>query len=309
MKTVIITGGTGLIGSALAVGLLKKGYRVVVFTRGKSRHRDEQYSFCTWNPEKRAFDPGVISQADYIVNLAGANIASGRWTAKRRKEIYDSRVDSSKTIVKALSDIPNNAKAVISASAIGFYGKSDGKILLAESTPSGESYLSHVCRDWENEISKVESLGKRRVIMRTGVVLDVSRGAYPKMTRPLNFGFAPLIGSGKEVIAWIHIKDLCSIYIEAIENENFSGVYNACSPRIITGKEFMLVAAKVKGKRKPIILHTPLFLLRAILGKVVDEALLQNARIDSEKIINIGVKFQFPTIEEAIKDLAGVNIV
>jgi uncharacterized protein (TIGR01777 family) len=213
MATVLITGGTGLIGKALTKELMAKGYEVIVLTRkvGGEKAQPAGLSYAQWDIEKQTIDEKAIQKADYIIHLAGANVAEGRWTDKRKKEILESRTKSSGLIVKALSEIQNKVKAVISASGIGFYGP-DPAIPnpkpFVETDPADPSFLGETCRQWENSIDPVINLGKRLVKLRTGIVLSNDGGAYAEFKKPLNFGVASVLGSGKQIVSWIHIHDI-----------------------------------------------------------------------------------------------------
>lgn len=305
MKTVIITGGTGGIGTALTGLLIKRGYKIIIFTRPPDKYKKdtEQVSYAWWDPSEPGFDTQSIAEADAIINLAGAGIANGRWTKERMREIYDSRINSNKTIVTALKEVPNRVRTVVNASAVGYYGKGDGVHSYTEDDPPGTGFLSHVCEDWEEGIKPVSASGKRCVILRTGMVLDTGSGGYPKMTGTLRYRFGAVAGTGKEIMSWIHIDDLCRLYLYAIENENLSGIFNACAPAPVTGKEFMAEAGRQIAGKGFFILHTPVAMLRFILGKVTDEAILQNARVSSKKILRNGFDFQYPAIREAIANL------
>jgi len=304
MKTVIITGGTGLIGRSLIRLLREKGYKVMVFTRRIDiSSSDPDVIYLNWDPEAGAYDRSAINEADYMINLAGAGIAEKRWTKEWMKTLYISRINSAETIVNAVKENPLKLKAVISASAIGYYGKSDGRKILVEEDPPGKSFLSGLCKDWEEKIRPVADMGKRLVILRTGVVLDPQGGAYPKMTAPLKFHVKPLTGSGNQVMSWIHIHDLCNIYLSAVENEKMNGIYNACAPATVSSKIFMTEAGRIKGLSKLLTIHAPIFMLRLILGKVTDEALLQNANVNCEKLLQTGFRFQYPTVSDALTQL------
>ena len=194
----------------------------------------------------QTIDKDAISAADFIVHLAGAGIADKRWTKKRKKEIRDSRVKSSELIVKSLQEIPNNVKAVISASAIGWYG-ADPVIPnpkpFREDDPPDAGFLGETCKQWEASIEPVTNLGKRIVKLRTAIVLSNKGGALKEFKKPLRFGVAPFLGNGRQVMSWIHIDDLVRLYITAIEDEKLSGVYNAVAPNPVSNKTFTLKLA------------------------------------------------------------------
>lgn len=307
MSTILITGGTGLIGKALCKLLLEKGYDVIILTRNKpstkkNENADDRVSTATWDIEKQIIDPDAIRRADYIIHLAGAAVADKRWSEKRKKEILESRTKSSELIVKALHDIPNNIKAVISASAIGWYIPTNPQEKRIEADPSDPGFLGETCRLWEESIDPVTAMGKRLVKLRTGIVLSNEGGAFPEFKKPIKFGFATILGSGKQIISWVHIDDLCRIYLEAISNEKLQGVYNAVAPRPVDNRTFMLgLAKKIKGKFYA-TLYVPTFLLKIFLGEMSIEV-LKSTDVSPDKIKNTGFQFLYPTVEAAFMEL------
>lgn len=305
MKTVLIAGGTGMIGSALAKELIKKDYGVIVLTRDARRPRNtERVSYAEWNVEKGTIDAKAIEKADYIINLAGANVAEKRWTAKRKKEIVDSRVQSGKLLVKALQEIPNKVKAVVSASAIGWYGPdanvSDAKPFV-ETDPPANDFLGTTCQQWESAIQPVTQLGKRLVILRTGIVLSNDGGAFVEFKKPLQFGIASILGNGKQTVSWIHIDDLVRLYMYTVENENIAGIYNAVAPKPVTNKTLIIEIAKQRNKFY-LPAPVPSFVLKTVLGEMSIEV-LKSATVSSKKIEAAGFQFLFPDIGTAIHNL------
>jgi uncharacterized protein len=324
MSTVLITGGTGLIGKALTAALLERGYSVIILTRklppeGVLRTNDEPYptqadqlTYALWDIEKQAIDHNAISRADYIIHLAGASVAEKRWSTKRKNEIVESRTNSSALLVKALSESDNKVKAVISASGIGWYGspasvlsetKGTMKNPFIETDPPAEDFLGETCRRWEASIEPAALMGKRLVKFRTGIVLSSEGGALSEFKKPLRFGLATILGSGKQIISWIHIDDVVRLFMYAIENEELAGVYNAVAPRPVTNKELMLaLARKLKGKFF-IAVHVPSFLLSLVLGEMSIKV-LESAFVSSAKIQDAGFIFQYPAVGPAIRQLS-----
>ena len=304
MATVLITGGTGLIGQALTKELIAKGYEVIILSRkpGKEEKRD-RLSYAQWDIEKQSIDGKAIQKADYIVHLAGANVAQGRWTDKRKKEILESRTKSSGLIVKALSENQNKVKAVISASAIGFYGPDlvvPNPKPFVETDPADNSFLGRSCEQWEAAIEPVINLGKRLVKFRTGIVLSNNGGAYAEFKKPLNFGVASVLGTGKQIVSWIHIIDIVGLYLFAIENEKINGVYNAVTPNPVTNQK--LIEAMAREKKIAIPVKVPTFALKIALGEMSIEV-LKSATVSSKKIEDAGYQFMFPGIEAAVGNL------
>ena len=302
METVVITGGTGLIGRTLSKMLVQKNYRVIVLSRKKVKDSNG-IQYASWNPEKQIIDAHVISKADHIINLAGAGVADKRWTIKRKKEIVESRVDSGRVIVKALKEILNNVQTVVSASGIGWYGPDrTNKKPFVESDPAENDFLGQTCVKWEHSVSPVEELGKRLVILRTGIVLSKEGGALREFIKPLKAGVTTILGSGKQVISWIHIIDICRVYIAAIEQKHMYGVYNACAAEWVTNKELVMKLAKSRS-RSFIPVHVPEFMLKVVLGEMSIEV-LKSTTVDNGKLRNAGFSFVFPTIDAALKDVS-----
>jgi uncharacterized protein (TIGR01777 family) len=305
-STVLITGGTGLIGSALRLLLIEKGYDVIVLTREAAWGSDRsQYRNAHWDPVKQILDTEAIRAADYIVHLAGAGVADHRWSAKRKKEIVESRTAGGTLIVKALREIPNKVLAVISASGIGWYG-ADPSIPnprpFVEEDLAGKDFLGETCRLWEAAIAPVTKLGKRLVIFRTGIVLSRKGGALSEFKRPVKLGMAATLGNGKQVLSWIHIDDLCRLYTEAIENKDWQGVYNAVAPRPIDNKAFTReLATRMKG-RFFIPVYVPSFLLKIVLGELSIEV-LKSATVSAGRVHRMGFQFIYPSADSALKEL------
>jgi uncharacterized protein (TIGR01777 family) len=305
MKTVLISGGTGLIGSALARELIKNDYHLIILTRNASRKKNtEKISYAEWNIKEGLIDKRAIEKADFIIHLAGANVAEKRWSVKRKKEIVDSRVQSGELLVKALKEIPNKVEAVVSASAIGWYGP-DAQVLntktFIETDNAANDFLGTTCQQWESAIQPVTQIGKRLVILRTGIVLSNDGGAFVEFKKPLLFGVVPILGSGKQVISWIHIEDLIRLYVYAINNENISGVYNAVAPHAVTNKTLIMEMAKQRNKFY-VPVTVPSFVLKTVLGEMSIEV-LKSATVSSEKIEATGFKFWFPDIQTAVHNL------
>ena len=305
MPTVLITGGSGLIGKALSKLLIEKGYHVIILSRN-AKQVNSAVSTALWNIEKQQVDSEAIRQADYIVHLAGAGVADKRWTKKRKQEIIESRIKSSALIIKALKEIPNKVSTVISASAIGWYqptpDSNQPEIKRTETDPSDTGFLGETCRLWEERIDPVTLMNKRLVKLRTGIVLSNQGGALWSFKKPIRFGIAAILGSGRQTISWIHIDDLCRVYLEAITNENWHGVYNAVAPRPVDNKTFTIqLAKKMKGKFY-IPFYVPSFVLKFILGEMSIEV-LKSANISAKKIRSTGFQFLYPTIDAAFQNL------
>lgn len=315
MRTVLITGGTGLIGTALTKLLTDKSYKVIILTRNPHSHTGKKESrvqnpsgavtYAAWNIAQQTIDAVALQRADYIVHLAGAGVAGKRWTAKRKKEIVESRTQSSSLIVKALKEIPNKVKAVVSASAIGWYGPDPvipNQKPFVETDPSDEAFLGETCRLWEESIDPVTKMDKRLVKLRTGIVLSKEGGALAAFKKPVRFGIAAIMSKGRQMISWIHIDDLCRIYLEAIENEEMEGVYNAVAPKPVSNQDLVLQLAKTIKGSFYIPLCIPSFVLKLLLGEMSIEV-LKSTTVSAHKIRKTGFNFIYPSIEAAIKIL------
>jgi len=305
MATVLITGGTGLIGTALTNALVQKGYDVIVLSRTNKSSNEKSITYSVWDVTNQSIAEEAIKKADYIVHLAGANVGEKRWTEKRKKEIVDSRVNTAQLLTKALREIPNKIKAVISSSAIGYYGpdpQMPNPKPFVETDPPFNDFLAATVQQWESAMQTVQETGKRLVFFRTGIVLSNEGGAYAEFKKPLKFGLAPVLGTGNQVISWIHIDDLVRLYIEAIENENWNGVYNAVAPNPVSNQQLIKEVAN-QDKGFHITARVPSVVLKVVLGEMSIEV-LKSTTVNSQKIQKQGFQFVFPTIQEAVASLS-----
>ncbi len=307
-QTVLITGGTGLVGKALTNALVKKGYKVIILTRnagGKLQHEDVQ--FAAWNVSKQQIDIAALQAADYIIHLAGAGVVEKKWTAAYKKEIQDSRTESSRLLIDALKINDNKVKAIISASAIGWYGADTEPVKpFTEDDAADVSFLGTTCKLWEQSIEPVEALGKRLVKLRIGIVLSNNGGALVEFKKPIKFGIASILGTGKQVVSWVHIDDLCNLFIAGIENENLSGSYNAVAPNPVSNKTLTISLAKAMKGKFYIPMHVPAFVLKIMMGQRSIEV-LKSTTVSCKKILDTGFEFTFKTIEAALEDLSAVT--
>lgn len=304
MATVMITGGTGMIGTALSKALIEKNHEVIILSRHKSQKTEKVpgASIALWDIEKQEIDLNALASCDYIVHLAGEGVADKRWTKKRKKQIVESRVKSSSFLVNALKEHNNKVKGFISASGIGWYGNDPvipNPRPFTEELPAAHDFIAETCRQWEESVAPVKQLGKRLVIIRTGVVLSREGGAIKKFLQPLAFSFATILGSGKQVISWIHIDDLVRMYISAIENESMESVYNAVSPFPVTNKELITELAHIKKGKLFIPVHVPALFIKTVYGELSVEV-LKSTTVSSRRIREAGFTFNLPTIETAL---------
>ena len=295
MEKVLITGGSGLIGKALIPKLLELGYEVNVLSRSKKSIEGVQVYL--WDVTRDYIENDALDNVKHIIHLAGAGIADKRWSEQRKKEIIDSRVDSANLIFKKVQDKNITIKSFVSSSGISYYGAKTTPIIFSEKDEAGTDYLGDVCVKWENAAHQFKSINANISIIRTGIVLSNDGGALAKMKTPI---VSPL-ASGKQFIPWIHIDDICSIYLEALKG-NIKGVFNATAPEHQTSFSFSKLLAK--SFKKPFLsISVPTFILKIALGEM-SIILTEGSRISSNKIIETGFNFKFETLEKAFKDLA-----
>lgn len=298
-ETILLTGGTGLIGSKLTMLLLAKGYEVHHLSRRKTPVLGVKTFY--WDVAKQKIDDGCVDGVDQIIHLAGEGIADKRWTDERKKAIAESRTESIRLIYDLLKKKPNKVKAIISASAIGYYSDR-GDELLTENIAPGNDFLANCCAQWEAAVDEGEQLGLRITKFRTGVVLD-HKGALPKMAAPVKWCLGAPLGNGRQWVPWIHVQDVIDMYLFAIGHENFTGVYNMVSPNPVTNRQ--LTKAIAKKLHRPLWLPgVPAFLLKLFLGEM-STIVLGSTKASAQKIENAGFKFQYPYVVEALKEIYG----
>jgi len=300
-SAVLITGGSGLIGKYLTSALLGEGYDVAHLSRKANQFG--RVRVFRWNPEKGVIDPDVFNGIGTIISLAGENIGNGRWTRKRKEAILNSRTEGIRLMHRTIIENSIDIKTFISASAIGYYGSLSSERIFTEDDKPGVGFLGETCRLWEEAADLFSASGIRTVKIRTGVVLEKNDSALRKMMIPAKFGLIVRTGSGRQYMPWIHILDICGIYLKAVRDEKMAGAYNAVSPQHITHNEFMKALAGAMGL--PLFLPPmPSFLVRSVLGEMAD-VVLKGSRISSEKLAGAGYNFSFPEINKALKNVLG----
>ncbi len=302
MQTVLITGGTGFIGRMLTNELIKEGYQVIILSRS-ARNPEPGIRYATWDIDKGHIDQHALRSADFIIHLAGAGVMDKRWSKSYKKEIVDSRVETSRLIVENLRTNPHQVQAIISSSAIGWYGPDrPGSGAFTEQDPPSDDYLGYTCQLWEESIGQASALGIRVCKIRTGIVLGKGGGALSEFIKPLRFGIAGILGSGRQMVSWIHAHDLCRIFVHAIQHTAMEGSYNAVAPQPVSNRNLVMTLARATRKNIFLPLRVPSFILKLILGEQSIEV-LKSATVSADKIKGTGFVFRFPNIETAIADL------
>ena len=295
----MITGGTGLVGSALLALLHGAGYRLRVLSRsGRSVANARSFR---WDINKGSIEEGAIEGVDHIIHLAGENIGSGRWTKARRKKIIDSRVLSAQLLFDSVEKRNPDLKSFTSASATGYYGALTTDKVFSEDDSPGGDFLARVCLEWEKAAGLFRSGGYRTSIVRTGIVLSKKGGMLRRVLPLVNMRFLPLFGNGKHYLPWIHIDDLCSVYLKILSEKDMDGVFNAVAPEHVSYRDFISSLSSAKNK-KILMPPTPEFMWKVLFGKQ-SSMLLEGSRVSAEKIIDAGYSFSYPTMGKALSEL------
>ncbi len=300
MKKVLVTGGTGFIGSRVCDALHEKEYAVHVVSRDPTRAKtklEDAKEIYAWNPETEQLPSEATSDLHAVIHLAGETIA-GRWNAEKKRRIRDSRILSTRNLVASF-DVNAKPDVLVCASAIGLYGDS-GDDSFTEETPAGTDYLAEVCEEWEAEAQKASEYGIRVVSIRIGLVLGLGGGLLDQVLPPFKMGLGGRLGSGNQWMSWIHIDDVVGIVMHALENEEIHGALNATAPTPVRNIEFTKTLGSVL--RKPTIFPVPLFGLKIMMGEFANFVVLSQ-NVLPERTEASGYKFQFPTLEAALKNL------
>lgn len=297
-KNVLITGGTGFVGRSLTKLLLSKGFTVSILSRNKRTNATDVFYY-TWDVKKQTIEKDAILKADYIVHLAGENIAGERWTAKRKRAIVDSRELSIKLLHTVLQENNKKPDAFITASAIGIYGALNGNEICSENMPPANDFLGRTCQIWEAAANTIGALGIRTVKIRTGLVLGKNDGFLKKLKPIFKYRLGSALGSGKQYMPWVYIDDLCASYYAAITNEAMHGPYNVALKDDTTNALFSKIFAAVYGY-KIWLPNVPAFLIKLGMGEM-SKIVLTGRRVTSDKLIATGFTFKVNDIEEALR--------
>jgi len=300
MSTILIGGGSGLVGKRLSQLLITKGHTVLHLSR--RRNLEAAIPTYQWDINSRTIDEEAVERADFVINLAGAGIADKRWTAARKELIIESRVKTIALLRDSIAKLSKPPKAFLSAAAVGYYGDRGAEWVDEKSKPGDEDrFLVESCLEWEKAIKTVADTGIRTLAYRIGVVISTQGGALPKMMFPAKIGLSSVIGSGEQYMSWVHIDDLCQMFIKGIEDESMAGVYNAVAPQPATNRVFTKTLAEVLH-RPALMLPAPTPILRLAMGEMAD-VVLTGSRVSAEKIVKSGFEFKFPELAAAFKDV------
>lgn len=301
-KNVLISGGTGFIGKRLTDLLIQNGYSVSILSRSERRNMADVFYY-KWDVSKGFIEEEAVLKADCIVHLAGENIAEKPWTSERKKAIIESREKSIRLIFDVLRKNQKKLDAFVSASGIGIYGAINGEEICNENTAPVNDFLGVTCQKWEAAADTILDLGIRVVKIRTGLVLGKDDGFLKKLSPVFKFRLGSALGSGKQYMPWIHVDDLCAIYLEALNNSAMNGPYNAAIYDNTTNTVFSKTLAKIYGY-SIWLPNVPSFLIKMGLGEMA-QIILTGRRVSSEKIEKTGFKFKFASLEQALRDCLG----
>ena len=293
---ILVSGSSGLVGSALIPTLTAAGHDVVRLVRSKSANRSKELA--SWDPAKGQIDVSGLSDIDAVVHLAGESIASGRWNAERKARIRDSRIQGTRLLAETLAKLPAPPKVFVCASAIGFYGDR-GDEVLSESSSPGTGFLADVCREWETACDPLQRSGTRVVNLRFGVVLSRQGGALKQMLLPFQMGAGGILGNGKQYMSVVSLKDAVGVIEFVLGNSGVAGPVNVVCPQPVTNYDYTKALGKVL--HRPTIFPVPGFAARLAFGEMADALLLSSSRVVPDRLLAAGYQFRDPTVEAALR--------
>ena len=298
---IIVTGSTGLIGSALVPTLIAAGHHVTRFVRGSSTTEVAGTRAVVWNPRENKIDKTEIETHDAVIHLAGESVAEGRWTEDKKRRILESRVESTRLLASAIAEATTRPRVYIGASATGFYGNERDDEVLTEQSAKGTDFLAHVVEQWEAAAQPVIAANVRSVFLRFGIVLSEKGGALLKLLTPFKLGAGGKLGSGTQYMSWVAMDDAIAAILHALEDESLSGAVNVVAPHPVTNAEFTETLARVL--HRPAVFTVPAFAMRLAFGEMADAALLKGQRVIPEKLEAGGFTFKYPHLEAALRHL------
>ncbi|GAB3896586.1 TIGR01777 family oxidoreductase [Larkinella knui] len=301
-KTILITGGTGTIGRRLTHLLIQQGFQVSLLSRSAAKKEISNVTVYQWDIDKGHIDPQAILTADHIIHLAGTGIADERWTDQRKQQIIESRTKSTQLLASALRSGKHHVLSFIASSAIGYYGGDTGDRPLTETSEGGSDFLAQVVRAWERSVDEIAGLGIRTVKLRTGIVLTMEGGALPKLVQPIRLGAGAPLGSGQQYMSWIHIDDLCRMYLQATTEAHWQGVYNAVAAKPVTNETFTRQIIELLDKPR-LLPRVPAFAIRLLFGEMAIVVLGGNYVLNKRIREETTFKYLFPDLLPALKDL------
>lgn len=298
---VLVTGASGFVGQRVVKQLLAHGHEVIVLSRNIMKAAfllGKECKFFVWANTSELPPEDAFEGVHAVINLMGEGIAEKRWSEEQKKKIYDSRIIGTSKLIERIRGMEKPPLVFVSASGTGIYGNRGDEEITEESSIA-DDFLARVCIDWEAEANKARELGLRVVIIRTGVVLGRNGGALKKMLPAFKMGVGGPIASGKQFMSWIHLDDLVKLYVTAIEDSSFEGVYNGTAPYPVTNKEFSKTLGKVLGR--PALFPVPAFMLKLVFGELA-QVLLEGQKVIPKRAIEMKFKFLYENVENALRD-------
>ena len=301
---VLITGGSGLIGTRLTEILITRGFTVSHLTRKVENKTvgGKLIKTYLWDIENGIINEEALLETDYLIHLAGAGIADENWSEERKKEIIESRTKSVQLLVNKLKILPHRIISFVSASGIGYYGADTGNEHISEQHTAGIDFVADCCIQWEAAADKIQEIGIRTVKLRTGIVLSEKGGALPRLTQPVRWGVGAALGTGKQWQSWIHLDDLCEMYIKSLTDKQMTGTYNAVAPNPVTNHDLTKISAEVL-ERPFWMPNVPIFALKLVFGEMADVVLGGNYVLNQRIKLETDFDYKFVEIRKALADL------